>query len=158
MLFFLCVQIKGHQQVVSGVLHLCESICCVQLICRYVVSAHTYIDTHCLLPSYVSQNQLQRPVSVSLASVLRIQRKVEQICGAVCVYTYSARSKHVVLMHQQKVLTALQHALLYVLCCPYVLLVGEAVAGTHRIFHTRRHTGHRQYVHSTTCEASVCIP
>lgn len=155
---FLCVQIKGHQRVVSGAQHLCESMRCVQLMCRYVVSDHTYIDTCCPLPSYVSQNQLQRPVSVSLASILRIQRKVEQICGAVCVYTYSARSKHVVLMHQQKVLTALQDALLYVLCCPYILLVRKAVAGTHRIFHTKRHTGHRQYIHSTTCEASVCIP
>jgi hypothetical protein len=97
-------------------------------------------------------------VSVSLASILRIQRKVEQICGAVCVYTYSARSKHVVLLHQQKVFTALQDALLHILCCPYILLVRKAVAGTHHIFHTKRHTGHRQYIHSTTCEASVCIP
>lgn len=45
MLFFLCVQIKGHQQVVSGALHLCESMRCVQLMCRYVASVHTYIDT-----------------------------------------------------------------------------------------------------------------
>lgn len=97
---FLCVQIKGHQQVVSGALHLCESMHCVQLMCRYVVSVHTYIDTCCMLPSYVRQKQLQRPVSVSHAPILRIQRKVEQICGAVCVYTYSARSKHVVLMRQ----------------------------------------------------------
>lgn len=155
---FLGVQIKGHQRVVSGAQHLCESMRCVQLMCRYVASVHTYIDTCCLLPSYVSQNQFQRPVSVSLASILRIQSKVEQICGAVCVYTYSARSKHVVLLHQQKVFTALQDALLHILCCPYVLLVRKAVAGTHHIFHTRRHTGHRQYIHSTTCEASVCIP
>jgi hypothetical protein len=42
---FLCVQIKGHQQVVSGALYLCESMRCVQLMCRYVVSVHTYIDT-----------------------------------------------------------------------------------------------------------------
>ena len=55
---FLCVQIKGHQQVVSGALHLCESMRCVQLMCRYVASVHTYIDTCCPLPSYVSQNQL----------------------------------------------------------------------------------------------------
>ena len=42
---FLGVQIKGHQRVVSGAQHLCESMRCVQLMCRYVVSVHTYIDT-----------------------------------------------------------------------------------------------------------------